>query len=52
MSYHPDKNLGDESCREKFQKITEAYQILSDPEKKAIYDECGYVGDNFDEKAF
>ena len=44
MTYHPDKNIGDETAREKFQKVKEAYDILSDPEKKKVYDETGIIG--------
>lgn len=36
--YHPDLNLGDENCTRKFKQITEAYEILSDPDKKKNYD--------------
>lgn len=38
MKYHPDKNLGDPSSQEKFQKISEAYETLGNPEKKQEYD--------------
>lgn len=49
---HPDKNQGSAESREKFQEIQKAYAILSDPKKKAIYDETGSYGDDFDEKSF
>ena len=52
VQYHPDKNIGDDGAREKFQKLKEAYEILSDPEKKKLYDETGVIGDHLDEKAF
>eukprot|EP00938_MAST-03A_sp_MAST-3A-sp1_P002462 g2462.t1 len=41
LKYHPDRNPGDEEAAEKFQEITHAYEILSDPEKKFLYDEGG-----------
>jgi DnaJ family protein A protein 2 len=42
--YHPDKNLGDEAAAEKFKQISNAYEILSDPKKKQIYDQFGHEG--------
>ncbi|CDO65288.1 DnaJ protein, putative [Plasmodium reichenowi] len=41
LEYHPDKNPGDEEAKVKFQKVNEAYQILSDKEKRAQYDRIG-----------
>ncbi|SOV20443.1 DnaJ protein, putative [Plasmodium sp. gorilla clade G2] len=41
LEYHPDKNPGDEEAKVKFQKVNEAYQILSDKEKRAQYDSIG-----------
>ena len=38
LKYHPDKNIGVENCVERFQMLHLAYQILSDPEKKTMYD--------------
>lgn len=42
--YHPDTNDGDEKSSEKFKEISEAYEILSDPEKRKRYDQYGHSG--------
>lgn len=42
--YHPDKNKDDQNANEMFQKVAEAYEILSDPDKRAMYDEHGKEG--------
>ncbi len=44
IQYHPDKNPGDASAEEKFKEAAEAYEILSDPNKKARYDQYGHAG--------
>ena len=44
IKYHPDKNPGDKQAEEKFKEAAEAYSILSDPDKKAKYDQFGHAG--------
>ncbi|MDD6616050.1 MAG: DnaJ C-terminal domain-containing protein [Lachnospiraceae bacterium] len=41
--YHPDTNNGSQAADEKFKEITEAYEVLSDPEKKKMYDQFGHA---------
>lgn len=44
MKYHPDRNPDDSEAEEKFKEATEAYEILSDDQKKAAYDQYGHAG--------
>jgi molecular chaperone DnaJ len=44
MQYHPDRNPGDASAEEKFKEAAEAYDVLSDADKKARYDRFGHAG--------
>lgn len=47
MKYHPDKNPGDKKAEDKFKDINEAYQVLSDEQKRARYDQLGSAYSNF-----
>ncbi|MDL2306320.1 molecular chaperone DnaJ, partial [Bacteroides sp. OttesenSCG-928-D19] len=44
IQYHPDKNPGDKTAEEKFKEAAEAYEVLSNPDKRSRYDQFGHAG--------
>ena len=47
MKYHPDRNPGDQEAADKFKEASEAYEVLSNPDKRQRYDQFGHAGTNF-----
>lgn len=46
IKFHPDKNPGDQEAAKKYLEVNKAYEILTDPEKKQLYDLYGEEGDS------
>ena len=47
MKYHPDRNPGDQAAADKFKEASEAYEVLSNPDKRERYDRFGHAGNSF-----